>query len=788
MPNPKLNHKYLMTASKFFTGFTLAPVINELLGDKFTDDAFLAENAMVTPDLKNMTDTIGQYGDIEINPYADHISDRHLNLANTKRQQQYVSEKNQYYKNLFNEVLQSGKLDQYKGIKSFAEMTAGYVNDAANGIDSYSEMLKLPSAQFVNEFPDWIFDKDPAHSKSVKEIDDMLVGMGYADLWQEMTSRAKLELEIKDQGDLSEEQQKEYRDKLIASNNRMIGVFEKQTSAEAEARYADFYKKYDYNVKGQRGVHIFTDKLAELNEALESGWDVKHYKAYQVFRKLSDNCRNSLEFIDQYDAPELENFRELSRKVAENDPTGKKFANAAECEAYVKQYGADLQNLLFEAKKPEVSKKLGEIVNNAYQQTLDYQNYDAARSKELKAHEKDPGVQVRPEIPKPEITKYQPGICSILKDGEGSIDMAWYDKYAGQLNPESMEIAQREYDEYKRERKLSELSKQIKTETDTLMPEVMEGLSKKASFYQIGHKDSWAFESFRDRTRDLDKYLKKSPNVLSVDENLKNTIDPEFREKLLLAYKASVYYQNAKRKDAGIAEGAEWEGPSSPMGRARYEAAQKIEQLARKYIMDDIVKDAQAEENKALDREQKNRQSGNDGQFEDMVSEESKAASDALRAVAVEKKLREPFTDYSNVNRTAAVSEELAQILAVRVVADIYQNGMTGKIDLSKMNAQEQERFRENFRHDISVAQKEIMGSADFNLMVNGLKTENGKTVVEPLDFDTALRISTVNNGRSLANRLGEYRKKIRNSKELDQELARQREAAEKNKKNEIHM
>ena len=107
-------------------------------------------------------------------------------------------------------------------------MTAGYVNDAGNGIDTYGEMLTLPSYTFVEEFADWIFEKDPEHPKSTKEIDDMLIDMGYQDLWQEMTSRAKLDLEIKSLGNtLSAEQQQDYKNKLVTSNNRMIGIFEK---------------------------------------------------------------------------------------------------------------------------------------------------------------------------------------------------------------------------------------------------------------------------------------------------------------------------------------------------------------------------------------------------------------------------------------------------------------------------------------------------------------------------------------------------------------------------------
>lgn len=194
-------------------------------------------------------------------------------------------------------------------------MTAGYVNDAGNGIDTYGEMLTLPSYTFVEEFADWIFEKDPEHPKSTKEIDDMLIDMGYQDLWQEMTSRAKLDLEIKSLGNtLSAEQQQDYKNKLVTSNNRMIGIFEKQISDEAEAKYADFFNNYDFNVKGDRGVQTRIDHFSDLNKGLENGWDVTHYKDYVQFKKISKDCSKALQFMEHYDVPELETFRQLSQR------------------------------------------------------------------------------------------------------------------------------------------------------------------------------------------------------------------------------------------------------------------------------------------------------------------------------------------------------------------------------------------------------------------------------------------------------------------------------------------
>ena len=78
----------------------------------------------------------------------------------------------------------------------------------------------------------------------------------------------------------------------------------------------------------------------------------------------------------------------------------------------------------------------------------------------------------------------------------------------------------------------------------------------------------------------------------------------------------------------------------------------------------------------------------------------------------------------------------------------------SGKVDVTTLQ-------EDDFLHDVSSVQKEIQSSSDFNVMIHGLQSPNGEMVIEPLEFEHAVRMAQFNQGRGLANRLSEYRKNL---------------------------
>ena len=123
---------------------------------------------------------------------------------------------------------------------------------------------------------------------------------------------------------------------------------------------------------------------------------------------------------------------------------------------------------------------------------------------------------------------------------------------------------------------------------DSAIDHAEEGMSTARSFYQIGHKDSAEFTNMKTMIGKFKEVMSKAREPYLEDE--------VSRKALLEAYKACSAYQNAVREKAGVdANDTGWK-PKSPMGEERYKAAGRIIRLAKKYIMDDIIKEAQLAE------------------------------------------------------------------------------------------------------------------------------------------------------------------------------------------------
>lgn len=136
--------------------------------------------------------------------------------------------------------------------------------------------------------------------------------------------------------------------------------------------------------------------------------------------------------------------------------------------------------------------------------------------------------------------------------------------------------------------KFNDEQTKLKNRIERAIDDAEEGISTKRSFYQIGHKDSSEFTEMKRKITEFKDIISGAKAPYLEDE--------ASRKALLEAYKACSKYQNATRERAGVdANNTEWK-PKSPMGEERYKAADRIIRLAKRCIMDDIVKDAQLAE------------------------------------------------------------------------------------------------------------------------------------------------------------------------------------------------
>ena len=174
--------------------------------------------------------------------------------------------------------------------------------------------------------------------------------------------------------------------------------------------------------------------------------------------------------------------------------------------------------------------------------------------------------------------------------------------------------------------------------------------------------------------------------------------DPIARKALLEAYKASIKYQNEKMTAAGAdPTDSTWE-PKSQMGKDRFRSARRIEELAKEFIMDDIM----AYEKETVYNEERMREANKvkeiSGRKLKSESYEGKAYSEALDDLKAK-----------HDNDQFDLSKEVAKLMSVKLVSDAYSSM---KIKVTEKNAQK-------FKNDIDLAANDLMERKDFRKMMS---------------------------------------------------------------------
>ena len=141
--------------------------------------------------------------------------------------------------------------------------------------------------------------------------------------------------------------------------------------------------------------------------------------------------------------------------------------------------------------------------------------------------------------------------------------------------------------------KLAEREANIATQALSQSTAVFECFESKINtapeLYRKAHKDSKEIKKLREAHTALSQMMSQAK------ESGKNGLDvfqsADFKDKLLEAYESAVEYKEAKRINAK--QGPDWKGPTSTMGSARYEGANKIIELAKEFIPD-VIKSKEA--------------------------------------------------------------------------------------------------------------------------------------------------------------------------------------------------
>ncbi|WP_028509347.1 hypothetical protein [Ruminococcus sp. NK3A76] len=214
-----------------------------------------------------------------------------------------------------------------------------------------------------------------------------------------------------------------------------------------------------------------------------------------------------------------------------------------------------------------------------------------------------------------------------------------------------------------------------------------------ANIFQRNHKDSQSIIDLREKTEAFENSLR------GVGEPA--MADPNVRKALLEAYKASVKYQNEKMTQAGAdMYDNKWE-PRLPMGKERFRAARRIEELAKEFIMDDIM---------ALEK-QAEYDLNSTSKYVDRAKEAKRVSSQKFSDKSYEgKAYNEAVNDLKTQHDEGSfdLSGAIAKVMAVKMVADIYK---THKMVLNHKTVKE---FNQMVKHTAA----DLQNRDDFKYMI----------------------------------------------------------------------
>lgn len=256
---------------------------------------------------------------------------------------------------------------------------------------------------------------------------------------------------------------------------------------------------------------------------------------------------------------------------------------------------------------------------------------------------------------------------------------------------------------------------------------------------RIGHKDSKEIKDLREKVKTLKEAMNKAGHPFKDD--------PDVRKALMDTYKSTMAY---KEKLGPNAFKKGWE-PTSTMGKNRFRGANKLESLARSFVMDDIAAQATREENKALDEVRK------ENAMNTFTRGSELGAFFEEKVNALDQSMKNKGLDMAGAAENAAliVQEELAQVIAARVVGRAYQGAQNENGQLSEAD-------RQSFKKDVQSAAEDIMGRDDFQLMIrsNSVLTLYNKAILgegSPLMAELAKAKATLDSSKAQADKAKEW-------------------------------
>lgn len=440
MPNPKKK----IDCTVLYDTYTLllscppAEFAEKIAGGKFTSPEYMTTTTkgLIETGKENF-DSYGKYGEYITYPGFTSVQWTSKCLANTERQQKTFENHSKYLMGELDDLTGNEKLNKYPATKGYLEYRKKFLKSAMDGIDRAAVLAETPGGYALRSFPDWTESKK-GHEKNADQFEDMLTGMKYDKLFAVTDEYIDLELEMRNKV-LTPEKLKECKDKRIDQNNRMVEIYEHQKSPKSKEKYWDFFNNYDDTIASSRGVQRDINALKEQNKALENGWDVSRLYLFLKMKNIATECKKAQETFDYFNEPFLKETKGYAKKVADLDPTDRKFESMEDFDKYMTKFHLAYTDLINKVSKPEVHDALVNVKGSIDLEKNIYMKKQDERRAYIEQHKGEPDYQEPPEPKRPKELDLETDLFTDLSQGVNSkefrelrefgkcVDPAYYD-------------------------------------------------------------------------------------------------------------------------------------------------------------------------------------------------------------------------------------------------------------------------------------------------------------------------------------------------------------------------
>ncbi len=143
-------------------------------------------------------------------------------------------------------------------------------------------------------------------------------------------------------------------------------------------------------------------QLKLQNQALENGWDVSRLNMFLRMKDIATNCKNAQATFDHFHDPALVKAQGYSQKVANLDPTERKFESVKDFDKYMTEFHLAFTDLINEVSKPEAHAAFEKIDDDLSTASLEYNRKMRRRQDEINKNAVEPDYIAPPEPKKPE--------------------------------------------------------------------------------------------------------------------------------------------------------------------------------------------------------------------------------------------------------------------------------------------------------------------------------------------------------------------------------------------------